>query len=65
MGGQEHQYKGQTLDNSNIVPYSPYLLRKFRCHLNVEACVSIQGVKYLYKYVYKGGDRCMAWARHF
>lgn len=34
-----------------------------RCHLNVETCVSIQGIKYLYKYVYKGGDRCMAWAK--
>ena len=63
MGGQTHPKKGRTLDNSNIVPYSPHLLLKYRCHLNVEACVSIQGVKYLYKYVYKGGDRCMAWAR--
>eukprot|EP00966_Prymnesium_polylepis_P257758 5954856-Prymnesium_polylepis.1 len=31
--------------------------------MNVEACISVQGIKYLYKYVYKGGDRCMAWAK--
>ena len=32
MGGQTYKYKGKELDNSNIVPYSPYLLRKYRCH---------------------------------
>ena len=30
MGGQTHQYKGRTVDNSNIVAHSPYLLRKYR-----------------------------------
>ena len=65
MGGQgPYLYKGRFVDNCNIVPYSPFLLHKYRCHLNVEACVSIAGVKYLYKYVYKGGDRCMAWAKY-
>ncbi|KAK9706455.1 hypothetical protein RND81_07G125900 [Saponaria officinalis] len=29
----------------------------FDCHLNVEVCSTIQAVKYLYKYVYKGHDR--------
>ncbi|XP_074271479.1 uncharacterized protein LOC141595415 [Silene latifolia] len=29
----------------------------FDCHLNVEVCSTIQAVKYLYKYVYKGRDR--------
>ena len=41
------------------MPYSPYLLLKYRCHINVEVCLSVRGVKYLYKYVHKGPDRAM------
>jgi hypothetical protein len=29
----------------------------FNCHINVEIATSIQSVKYLYKYIYKGHDR--------
>ena len=39
------------LDNSYVVLHSPYLLQKYDCQINVEACVSIKSVKYLYKYV--------------
>jgi hypothetical protein len=49
MGGQEYSYKGRAIDSCWIVPYSPYLLLKYRCHLNVEACVSVAGIKYMYK----------------
>ncbi|XP_043466343.1 uncharacterized protein LOC122501132 [Leptopilina heterotoma] len=45
-----------TADNSMIVPYNPYLSKKFACHINVVACGSIGGVKYLFKYCYKGHD---------
>jgi hypothetical protein len=37
--------------NQWVVPYNPYLSRKYGCHINVEACTSIRAVKYLYKYV--------------
>ena len=47
------------LDNSWVVPYSPYMTLRFKCHINVEACVSAKSAKYLYKYVTKGGDRAM------
>jgi hypothetical protein len=50
---------GQLIDNRWVVPYNPYLLARFNCHINVEICTSIKGVKYLYKYIYKGGDRAM------
>ena len=43
--------------NKWIVPYNPYLLLRYDCHLNVEVCTSIKAVKYLYKYTYKGPDR--------
>jgi hypothetical protein len=58
-GGATFTHKGRILDNRWIVPYSPFLLLKYECHINVEACVSVQAVKYLYKYVYKGPDRAM------
>ena len=45
------------LDNRWIVPYSPYLSRKYRAHVNVEVCASVRAVKYIHKYIYKGNDR--------
>jgi hypothetical protein len=44
-------------DNRWVVPYNPYLLRKFHSHINVEVCATVQAVKYIHKYVYKGTDR--------
>ncbi|KAL7547642.1 hypothetical protein ACHAWF_010926, partial [Thalassiosira exigua] len=43
--------------NADVVPYSKYLLKKFRCHINVEYCYSIQSIKYLFKYFHKGSDQ--------
>ncbi|GBN61555.1 hypothetical protein AVEN_27408-1 [Araneus ventricosus] len=44
------------LDNRCVVHYNPWLYKQFRAHINVEVCVSIKSVKYLYKCVYKGHD---------
>jgi hypothetical protein len=44
------------LTNQNIVPYNPYLLKKFDCHINVEWCSSVNTMKYLFKYIFKGVD---------
>lgn len=44
------------IDNRWIVPHNPYLSKKFQAHINLEACMSIKSVKYLFKYVYKGHD---------
>jgi hypothetical protein len=49
--------KGVELDNNWVVPYNPYLCKKFNGHINTEASISIYGVKYLFKYIYKGHDR--------
>jgi hypothetical protein len=39
-----------------VVPYSPWLLSKYRAHINLEALMSVKGVKYVFKYIYKGYD---------
>ena len=44
------------LDNRCVVPYNPYLTKKYNAYINVEICSSINSCKYLYKYVYKGPD---------
>ena len=45
------------VDNSMVVPYNPFLLRKYKCHINVEYCASILSLKYIFDYIHKGGDR--------
>ncbi|KAG7980703.1 hypothetical protein I3843_05G196400 [Carya illinoinensis] len=49
--------RGKDLDNRWVVPYNPYLVSKYNCHINVEICCTVKAVKYLYKYIYKGHDR--------
>ncbi len=46
------------LDNRRIVPYNPYLLLRYICHLNVEVVASNFAIKY--KCVFKGPDRTKA-----
>jgi len=45
------------LFNDMVVPYNPALLLKYNCHINVEVVSTIRAVKYLYKYILKGGTR--------
>jgi hypothetical protein len=42
------------------VSHNPYLCLRYNCHINVEACVNVNSIKYLYKYAYKGADRATA-----
>nr|XP_047124138.1 uncharacterized protein LOC124806895 [Hydra vulgaris] len=48
--------KGNNVDNRWVVPYNPWLSKKYQPHINVEACMSVKAVKYLYKCIYKGHD---------
>ena len=45
------------LDNRWVVPYNPYLSRRYNAHINIEVCSTVQAVKYIHKYIYKGSDR--------
>ncbi|KAG5586192.1 hypothetical protein H5410_046626 [Solanum commersonii] len=39
---REHiKVRGQYLDNSRVVPYNPFLLAKFNCHMNVKICSTL------------------------
>jgi hypothetical protein len=49
-----------TVDNTWIVPYNPFLLKKYQMHINVEMCNTAMASKYLFKYITKGPDRAMA-----
>jgi hypothetical protein len=52
--------KGKDIDINWIVSYNIYLLLKYVCHINFVVCTSVNLIKYLYKYNFKGGDRAMA-----
>ena len=45
-----------TYTSQNVVPYNPYLLKKFKCHINVEFTGSLGTVKYQLGYTHKGMD---------
>ena len=47
------------VDNTWVVPYSPYLCLRYNAHINVEICISPTASKYLFKYQTKGGDQAM------
>ena len=48
---------GMTIDNRWVVPYNPFLTKKYNAHINIEICNTVQVLKYLFKYVYKGHDK--------
>ncbi len=44
------------IDNRWVVPYSPYLLNKIQCHVNIGYCQTIALIKYLFLCHFKGVD---------
>lgn len=44
------------MDNRNIVPYPPYLIKKYNYYINIEFYATIQFLKYIFKYITKGYD---------
>lgn len=47
---------GRVLDDRWVSTYSPYLLLKYKAHLNVEVYFNDNVVKYIIKYINKGQD---------
>lgn len=48
------QYARHRKEDENIVAHCLPLLRKFKCHMNVEIGGSGQLFQYLFKYIHKG-----------
>ena len=55
--GRTVEKNGFAYDNRHVIPYHRYLSAKYNCHINVEICASIESVKYIHKYIFKGHDR--------
>lgn len=56
--GKSEKVRGMKMNNQWVVPYNSYLLTRYNCHINVESCSGVKAIKYLYKYIYKGHDKC-------
>ena len=41
----------RNIDSRWIVPYNPFLLRKYQSHINVQTACSVKSVKYIYKVI--------------
>ena len=52
INGKKHK-----VTNKDVVPYSPWLLKKYDCHINVEHVNSVKSIKYVFKYIMKGSDQ--------
>lgn len=47
-------------DNQWVVAYNPFLLLKYRSHMNVEICHNFRIMQYLFKYINKGSSKVKA-----
>jgi hypothetical protein len=54
--GRSYQVRGFMLDNRWIIPFNAYSLLLLQCHINVECAVCFGSMKYINKYIDKGGD---------
>ncbi|KAG5581278.1 hypothetical protein H5410_051905 [Solanum commersonii] len=46
------------MTNQWVLHYNPYVLTRYNCHINVEVYSRVKVIKYLYKFINKGHDRC-------
>ena len=54
--GRCHDVRGFMLDNRWIIPFSPFCLLWLQCHINIECAIRFGSMKYINKYIDKGGD---------
>jgi len=56
----DNEFVETDIDNRYIVPYNPYLLMKYDCHICVDLVTANAVIAYIYKYCYKGSDLAKA-----
>ena len=54
--GHCYEVQGFMLDNRWIIPFNPFCVLWLQCHINVECAVCFGSMKYINKYIDKGGD---------
>jgi hypothetical protein len=47
---------GRIITDNWVVPHNPFLLRRYRAHINIESCSHFRCFKYVYKYTFKPPD---------
>ena len=60
MQERPKQDREGTIDNRDIVPYNPYLIMKYDCHIRIDMVTGRAVIAYLYKYAYKPADSTRA-----
>lgn len=50
------QWVDVEIGNEWVVPYNPYLLLRYNCHICTDVVTGSSGIKYVYKYITKGHD---------
>ncbi|KAK4521041.1 Isochorismatase domain-containing protein [Mucor velutinosus] len=53
----QNVYHDFHMTNEWVVAYNPFLSKRYNAHINVEVCASVQAIKYINKYIYKGSDQ--------
>ena len=51
--------KKYEVTNKDVSTYSPWLLNKYDCHINVKHVNSVKSIKYVFKYIMKGSDQAV------
>ncbi len=53
---RDHTGLDRVVTDEWVVAYSPFLLLRYQCHLNIEVAGCLHVFKYVYKYVFKSPD---------
>jgi len=59
-GGRVH-YRRRRPGDEMVVPHILQLIRKFRCHINVEVANTSHLFQYIFKYIHKGECQLFSW----
>jgi hypothetical protein len=54
--GRAFEVRGAMLDNRWVVPFNPFCVLWMYCHINLECTLFFGSMKYINKYLNKGGD---------